>query len=202
MHDAALLSLIQLERLKALWVEQRAPIVEHLRPGLGDADIDSQLGPLGLQLPAEAALWWKWHDGVSIADPGVMGGWDFRFLALDDAVRQYQQSRGIAEYAASEEGEADRLWHPSWFPITVSGSGGVVSCDCSVPEGASTPIRMVHWGHKEDSDVPVAASFGQMVAWWIDAIERGAWRYDTNLGRWEIDHQKLADPRRELTRLV
>ena len=73
---------------------------------------------------------------------------------------------------------------------------------CSVAEGAPTPIRAVDWGGKEDSDVPVAESFGQMVAWWIDAIECGGWRYDTGLGRWEIDRQSLPDPSLELTRLV
>ena len=41
-----------------------------------------------------------------------------------------------------------------------------------------------------------------MVAWWTDAIERGAWLYDTGLGRWEIDHQRLPDPSLELTGLV
>lgn len=70
----------------------------------------------------------------------------------------------------------------------------------SRPSSNANPRRRL--GLKEDSDVPVAESFGQMVAWWIDAIERGVWRYDTDLQRWEIDHHRLADPRLELTRLV
>jgi len=61
---------------------------------------------------------------------------------------------------------------------------------------------VVHWGHNEQSDVPVAESFGQMVAWWTDAIERGVWRYSTDLGRWEIEHNKLPDPALALSRLV
>ena len=196
------LSSAQLERLEALWAEQGAPLVDHLRPGLRDDQIESQLRPLGLLLPSEAALWWKWHDGVPSGQPDVMGGSYFRFLTLADAIGEYHASRQVAERAARSPDEADRLWHPSWFPITNTGSGGVIACDCSVPTGAATPIRAVHWGHKEDSDVPVAQSLGQMVGMWIDALERGAWRYDTGLGRWEIDHQRLADSSLELTRLV
>jgi cell wall assembly regulator SMI1 len=197
-----LLSLTQLERLEALWAEQGAPLVEHLRPGLGANEVENQLAPLGLRLPSEAALWWGWHDGVPSREPGVMGGSYLRFLTLADAVEEYRSSRRVAEQAAGIAESADRFWHPSWFPITNTGSGGVIACDCEVASGAATPVRFVHWGHKEDSEVPVADSFGQMVAWWIEAIECGAWRYDNDLERWEIDHSRLPDPSLELTRLV
>jgi cell wall assembly regulator SMI1 len=202
MAESPLLSLTQLERLEELWAEQGAPLVEHLQPGLTNEEIERELEPLDLRLPCEAALWWGWHDGVPSGQPRDMGGPVFRFLTLADAVREYHSSRRVAEGAARTEDEADHLWHPSWFPITNTGYGAVISCDCSVAEGAPTPIRAVHWGHNEESDVPVAESFGQMVAWWIDAIEVGAWRYDTGLGRWEIDRQRLPDPSLELTRLV
>jgi cell wall assembly regulator SMI1 len=197
-----MLSSTQLERLQALWCEQGAPLAEHLEPGLTDEEIESEMGSLGLRLPAEAALWWGWHNGVPPGRPRDMGGAAFALLTLEEAVREYHSSRQVAEQAALTDGEADRLWHPTWFPITNTGYGAVIACDCSVAQGAPTPIRAVHWGHKEDSDVPVAESFGQMVGWWIEAIERGAWRYDTALERWEIDRGKLADPRLELTRLV
>lgn len=202
MAERSLLSLTQLQRLEELWAAQEAPLMEHLRPGLSDEQIDSQLRPLGLRLPTEAALWWGWHDGVPSGKPRDMGGSFFLFLTLADAVREYHSSRRVAETAARTADEVDRLWHPCWFPITNTGYGAVIACDCSVAEEAATPIRAVHWGHKEDSDVPVAESLGQMVAWWIEAIECGAWRYDTGLGRWQIDHQRLPDPSLELTRLV
>lgn len=200
--EAPLLSLSQLERLKALWVEQQAPIVEHLRPGLREEEINQQLRPLGLRVPYEAALWWSWYDGVPSGQPDFTGGAHLRFLTLGDAIGQYHESLRIAQAVGRTEDEADRLWNPSWLPVTTTGYGGVIACDCSVVVGEATPVRMVDWGSKEDSDVPTARSFGQMVAWWIEAIECGAWRYDTSLGRWEVDHQRLADPSLELTRLV
>jgi cell wall assembly regulator SMI1 len=202
MAESPLLSLTQLERLEALWAEQGAPLVGHLQPGLTDEEIARELAPLGLRLPGEAALWWGWHDGVPSGQPRDMGGPVFRFLTLADAVQEYHSSRQVAESAARTKDEADHLWHPTWFPITNTGYSAVIACDCSVAEGAPTPIRAVQWGYNEESDVPVAESFGQMVAWWIDAIELGAWRYDTGLGRWEIDPQRLPDPSLELTGLV
>jgi cell wall assembly regulator SMI1 len=131
-----------------------------------------------------------------------MGGSAFFFLPLAEAIEQYRSSRRVAEAAARDADEVDRLWHPSWFPITVTGYGAVIACDCSVAPEAPTPIRLVDWGHNERSDVPVADSFGQMVIWWIEAIETGAWWYDAGLGRWEIDHSRLRDTSVALTRLV
>jgi cell wall assembly regulator SMI1 len=197
-----MLSFAQLERLEALWAEQGAPLAEHLQSGLTHQEMQSELEPLRLRLPSEAAVWWGWHNGVRRGEPRDMGGPVFMFLTLGDAVAEYHSSRRVAETAARHEDEADYLWHPTWFPISNTGYGAVIACDCSVADGAPTPIRVVHWGHNEASDVPVAESFGQMVAWWIEAIERGAWRYDRALGRWELDRRRLADPTLELTRLV
>lgn len=147
-------------------------------------------------------MWWGWHDGVGAGKPRELGGPWFVFLTLADAVDQYRTSRDLAVTAALTPDETDRLWHPSWFPITVTGYGAVIACDCSVPDDSPTPIRVVDWGHNERSDVPAAQSFGQMVEWWIEALESGAWRYDQTLGRWVIDHDRLEDPHLGLTRLV
>jgi cell wall assembly regulator SMI1 len=96
-------------------------------PQLSRGAIGSQMRPLGLRLPGEAALWWKWHDGVPSGEPDVMGGSYFRFLTLADSVKEYYASRQVAEQAALTPDEADHLWHPSWFPITNTGSGGVIA---------------------------------------------------------------------------
>ena len=37
-------------------------------------------------------------------------------------------------------------WLPTWFPMAARGDGAVMACDCSVAQGAPTPIRRVHWG--------------------------------------------------------
>jgi cell wall assembly regulator SMI1 len=198
----ARLSAALLERLESLWREQGAPLVDHLQPGMPSDQAARLVEPCGLRLPSEAALWWEWRDGVPSERPREMGGPAFFFLPLAEAVEQYGASRRVAHTAARDENEADRLWDPAWLPITMAGYGAVVACDCSVAHDEPTPIRVVDWAHNERSNVPVAESFGEMVGWWIEAIESGAWRYDSGLGRWEIDHSRLRDSELALTRLV
>ena len=75
-------------------------------------------------------------------------------------------------------------------------------CDCSVAEGAPTPIR--HFDHEfaGESRRAVAESLGTVVLWWIEAIDSGAWRFDTDRGFWDIDHERLGDPALARTGLV
>lgn len=47
-----------------------APIVKHREPGLDDAAIDELIVPLDLQLPDEARVWWRWHNGTVPDTPG------------------------------------------------------------------------------------------------------------------------------------
>ena len=75
-------------------------------------------------------------------------------------------------------------------------------CDCSVPEGAPTPIRQVDLEFFNGAAEPAAPSLGTVVSWWIDALDRGAWTYNLALQRWEEDPSRLADPSLARTHLV
>lgn len=202
-----------LNQLEEHWRRQRAPLLEHLRPGLTDSEADSLTAPLGLHLPVEARIWWGWHDGVS-ADvlPGygrTIGGPGFQFLPLKEAVAVYVRWRKLAgELAGDFVGDPrvqladqDYWWPPSWFPITSASNGDTVACDCSVAEGDPTPIRVIVAEEMGADREPAVDSFGQMIDWWIEALDLGAWRYDPDAARWNYDYKRL-DPARELTRLV
>ena len=67
--------------------------------------------------------------------------------------------------------------------------------------GRPTPIRMVWWAGRESFAEPVAHSFGQVVSWWIDALQTGAWTYDPDAQRWSRDPQ-LMPVQREQSGLV
>jgi hypothetical protein len=82
----------------------------------------------------------------------------------------------------------DDRWSPSWLPV-----GGLrfpVVIDCSVPAGAPTPVRLVSLEHVGPSP-PVAASLGEVVTWWIAAIDNGAWRWDTTHSVWKVENDLL-----------
>jgi hypothetical protein len=74
---------------------------------------------------------------------------------------------------------------------------GAIRCDCAVDEGAPTPIYYAD-SHDDDAGgltTPRVDSFGTMVSWWIQALESGAWRYDTEKHRWECNAQLLPSER-------
>ena len=189
MDAPPVLSLDLLHELEKRWRRQQAPVLDCLRPGLSVGELDGLMAPVGLRLPAEAHVWWGWHDGAD-AGPGTLardrqiGGPGFQFLPLAEAIEQYERNRRIAEAVADRmpESPADladpwRWWDPGGFPITVSAAGAVVMCDTTVPQGAVAPIRARLAGEPATAG---ARSFGEMVNWWIEALDSAAWRFDTH----------------------
>lgn len=197
-----------LERLFEGWRHAGAPIVQSLRPGLDEREIDATTSELRLRLPVEARTWWAWHDGASSTMTSHALGLGFLYLPLSKAVALYRQWRAIAHESVDPasldpERDADDIWHPSWFPISKGGDGTTVACDCSVDEGAPSPIRSVHWSKRVGrSAVPVADSLGTVVSWWIEALEDGTWTYDHKRQGWNSNSAQFVDVDREATGLL
>jgi len=208
--DAPMLGPVLLAELEQRWRGQRMSLVDLLQPGLSPEEIEAATAPLGLQLPLEAQRWWQWHDGVPahrvrFARERVIAGSGFEYLPLAEAVQQYENMRRLAADLERDDALAGRSqddwWDRGWFPITVAANGRVVACDCGVPLGSVTPIRSVKWGHDETWHHPRAASFGQMITWWLEAFDDGAYEYNSTDGTWQYHWEVLA-PERELTTLV
>lgn len=66
-------------------------------------------------------------------------------------------------------------------------SCGDITIDRSVPEGSPSPVYFAE-SHGRNPDVefaaPKARSMGEMVGWWIDAFDDGAWAYDRAADHW------------------
>jgi hypothetical protein len=175
------------ERLRS----QGLPVDEWARPGLKLDAMEEMLAPLGLRLPVEGRSWWQWHDGTT--HPGqerLFGPWK-EYLSLEKAVAVYHQFRSIADETAGAWPQNDRdfLWSPTWFPM--KGPQLPIVIDCSVPEGQPTPIRFIDWQNVDGFFKPRAESFGQMVSWWIEAIDCGAWRWNPECNQWDIHDDLL-----------
>ncbi len=194
-----------LQELEQWWVSLHAPLLEYLRPGLTDAEMNGLAAGAHLRLPDEARLWWGWHDGVPAEFYGILrqlGGPSFQFLPLQEALDLYEVQRATARRAVSrgdksEWGNPDFWWDPSWLPITESPTSNVtIACDCSVRAGDPTPIRGYFWDAAVESRTPATASFGELVEWWLQAFSTGAWFYDQELGRWEYFNERLPPAQR------
>jgi cell wall assembly regulator SMI1 len=192
-----------LARLEEAWALQGASVVDQLAPGLTDEEMDEVTLPLGLRLPIEARVWWGTHDGVPKRPDGSLGperaiGPGLQYLPLREAAEAYIEDRRIF---GALEGDPEPFRPATLLPITRS--TGPILCDCSLPEGAPSPIYYTHTFGSPDTDLkhPVARSFGEMVCWWVDALTDGSWWWDAARRTWMVDTAKI-DPKREVSGLV
>jgi cell wall assembly regulator SMI1 len=185
------LSVDLLEQLADRWRKRKAPILDHLLPGLTTARMDAITEPLGFQLSDEARTWWGWHDGTNPdlraspeRDLGV--GALMAFTTLSGSFETYRQLRRTGTEVWGPA--TDRLWPPTWIPISAQMHGDVVVCDCGVGKGELSRIYVVAWD--DPSREPAAASFGDMVCDWIEAIDSGRWYYEPTRRQWYLDDSR------------
>jgi cell wall assembly regulator SMI1 len=175
------------ERLLAMGM----PVAEWVRPGLTAEEIEEAVEPLGIRLPKEGRVWWEWHDGAIGRGRDRLLGPSKECLTLASAVEVYQRCRWVAEQTASAwpQNDPDFLWNPAWFPVEGSQLPTVI--DCSIPEDQISPVRSIDWQDVDGFFEPQAESLGQMVSWWIDAIDIGAWEWNQGDQRWYSHDDRL-----------
>lgn len=171
--------------------DQGAAIVDVLRPGLSDKEMDRLTSEVGIDLPHEARVWWGWHDGAG--ELGAINVWQppelelgpgISLLPMQDAVGHCRRMRELCDSI-----DPDVTWPRSWLAISdVNADAIVLHCGGSrldpVPVEAFTPEAGFDSG-------PDLVSMGDMVEIWIGAIDCGGWRYDRELERWEYDRDRL-----------
>ncbi|HEX8105927.1 MAG TPA: hypothetical protein VF533_25140 [Solirubrobacteraceae bacterium] len=181
-------------RLRGLGV----PAVAHLRPGLASAAIERVLAPSGLRLPPEAAIWWEWRNGTaagaatSPAEREITASRSFP-LALEQAVAEAARSERILR--DTRLGQED-VWWPGLLPVLSAPHGALVAVDCAAPATPTSIVYSVDW---ERGTLPKAASLGQVVTWWIDAVDTGAYGFDATAGTWTYDWERLTPAQKAST---
>lgn len=167
-----------LDRFEAALRGVGAVIVDHLAPGVDDARIDELLAPHGIDLPEEARVWWRWRNGVLPGTPRtfeqIAPSRDLR--SLETVVYQYKQS-----WELMLDGGVVKMLEPF-------SAKPVIFLDCKVPRDAPIPIHSLNdW--TEDPRL-VLPSFGELIATWIEYIDRGVFSTSTN-GTWVWDHENV-----------
>lgn len=181
-----------LDRLSATWRAHGVPIEDALAPGRAVESFTSDDGSLHVDLPEELRTWWAWHDGgIEGRRPlRSMGPYVEPYSSMDS--REWWQTM-LAEAASmaanmaadlpeNEMADPDFWWQEGWVPLFNPGTGYHVA-DCRLGPAGLTPIRRVDWHHEERLP-PATDSLGQLVEWWIEAIELGIWTWDKDSGTW------------------
>ena len=156
-----------------------ALIVDGWAPGLNDREIDALLQPLGIDLPEEARVWWRWHNGTSV---------DHRSPAAEiSPFRALRSLEQVADFYAFErdtlvqlEGADGRLRPVSEQPE--------IYFDCTVSRDEPVPVIS-----SPDSSGPhrvVLPSIGELVRAWIDLLDRGIWATNPD-GTWAIEPNRV-----------
>ncbi len=181
-----------LGRLESSLLTQDAPVVSRLNPGLSDSEIDELSAQIGLHLPDEARLWWKWHDGASPLSDDPYGGNactvgpQRRIWTLAETITARADELELAKEV--EPDDPDYWWNPSWLPFTTAPT----AVDCTPDDDGCCAVRNTDpmWD-PNDRGPQVAASIGELVELWIYALDNRIWRWDPSIGDrggWFQDH--------------
>lgn len=173
-----------LDKLRA----QRAAVVDALRPGLNDDQIDSLTAEVGLSLPEEARHWWRWHDGAAGRWPVAGVGPGIDFLPLQQAVERLKNIRRLLDQLTDGEGDPD--WQDGWLPL--NSEKNPIVLDCGGPRDAPVPVRSFQF-EIPGGGPPGVTSMGDLVRVWVGALESGAWKWDSAAGTWLYDWTLLPE---------
>jgi len=167
-------------RLRALG----APICKAWAPGCSDAHIDAILRPLGIELPEEARVWWRWHNGTRDDAPmehreiGTRGP-----FSIEDAAAAYKDERGAMEEL---DGLTGLLAPFNERPYIFFGCAGAVD----------EPVPIYTQKDVQDPTV-VLPSIRSLLEAWLELIDIGAWELQDD-GIWHMHFERIPAQLREL----
>ena len=149
-----------------------ALIVDAWAPGLTDAEIDALLEPLGIDLPEEARVWWRWHNGFvpgssQLSRQITPSRW---LTALETAADLYADMRDPMRDAGDPEGL-----------LSPVGEQPTVYVQCAGSKDAPGPVySQSAWADRPRLVLP---SIGELVMTWISYIDRGVFATNPD-GTW------------------
>jgi hypothetical protein len=158
--------------------KQKVPVDRWLSPGASPQVVRERFAQLGLTAPAEAVVWFGWYDGVKPVAGSAGALPVFEGISLEVARRRYEGSRlGLGEWD----------WNPNWLQIMGGKYGLAVSC-ADAPEQPPL-VRSVEdeWMTQDWQTEHQVVSLCTPVAWWIDAMRRGAYVFDRSINWWKRD---------------
>jgi hypothetical protein len=162
----ATLTIGLLERLDARIREGGALLADAWAPGLTDDQIDELLRPAGIDLPEEARVWWRWHNGTRDDAPANARAFAWRWpVSLQDAVESYEHCRALTLGLYDIDGLLCPL-----------GEKPRIYFDCTGARDEPVPV----YSQPDDTEppLPVLGSIGDLVLVCLEYLDRGVWTID------------------------
>jgi hypothetical protein len=178
-----------LARLERCLSDQRLPWLSSRRQPLTDDEIDQLTRPVGIALPPELRLWWRWFNGAS-APRRVELTPVLEVVSLEVALRGRDAMIDVAAGVAETPDDAERLYPSSFLPLF--GSGGSVTIAANTALGPATPLHYVEFHPNDHPLVMLAPSLGDAVHRWVEMYEAGYYRWDEARGEWDFSRHDAA----------
>lgn len=189
-------------RLEAVGI----PIDTWLAPGVSEEEVRRELAKVDLVSPDEVVVWFGWHNGRA---PGVARQVSLHALptfdpsSLAEAIKSYDDWVLHYEAPPVPNGRApipDEYFQfgvtRGWLRLINDGRGCAV--ECAEPSSKSPRLRSAteDFGTPGSEHLFQAVSLCTLVAWWIESLESGAFRWDATERRWRIDYFGLPETQR------
>lgn len=155
-----------------------ARITRFWAPGISDQEMDRLSAPVDIDLPEEARVWWRWHNGfVPSASPLDRDLTPRRpLLDLEMSIEEYAAVRAEMREIYGAEARLRPVADEPWIYFDCAGA-------------REDPVPIYVSGHAEDHRLALP-SIGELVAAWTGLIDRGSFTTDDD-GLWQWDFEKI-----------
>lgn len=191
-----------LSRILDVWRQDRAELIELIRPGLAEREIQARLSNLPFEIPQEVYWLYQWRNGIptpNFHDLVLDFIPNYKFLPLVDAIAECERVEAFrANYITSSDYKnGDR----PWFPVLSSHDMGHFVVLGSEKRQPSSPVLFLDWqaGFSLEITYPDLTRMMSVVA---ECYELGAYHLETEvMDRFGTTVEFLREDREEVDRI-
>lgn len=175
-----------LDRVEAHLRAADHPVLEHLRPGLGDAQMDDLTGG-GLLLGPELRAWWGWHDGVDMGGDEPVSGAKCLLrnktaVSLGLALEMRDSTREYMREHAQRDVEPEDQWSRSWLSILAPQPSFVAVCAPTGPTVLVDPLEAL----APNGPATVYRCLADFLGNWVEVLDKHVLVPDVHAG-WSLN---------------
>jgi hypothetical protein len=169
--------------LEAELIAAGVPVESAFLPGISAEFVRSDFASRNLVAPDEVVTWFGWHGGPTAARfaSGALPYFPMRTLGSMWMEREGPQAHPL--------GYEESQFNPAWVKIIGQGRGVAVSCEGD--PGETPLVRGIDFdgdpGTQPGQTRTQVVSLCTPVAWWIESIRSGWYRWYPELQRWDAD---------------